>query len=87
MNKLQDKKLNVFLILAIFGLGLTFFGNLYEYVVFVPKLIGLGALNGSVAFRHFFVYANPIYYYIPLGVIGFISTFISYARMRVVPQN
>jgi hypothetical protein len=82
MRSLQDKKLNAFLILAVFGVGLTFFGNLYEYVVFIPNLIGLGGINGLIAFRHFFVFANPVYFYIPLGVIGFISTFISYARMR-----
>lgn len=81
MKSLRDKKLNAFLILAIFGLGLTFFGNLYEYVVFVPNLIGLGGIKGVIAFREFFVFSNPVFYYIPLGVIGFISTFISYARI------
>lgn len=82
MKNLKDNKLNVFLILAIFGVGLTFFGNLYEYIVFVPNLIGLGGKNGLIAFRNFFVFANPVYFYIPLGFIGFISVFISYAQMR-----
>jgi len=82
MQTLHNKRLNTFLIIALFGLSLTFFGNLYEYVVFIPNLIGLGGMKGLMAFRAFFVFSNPVYFYIPLGMIGFVSTFIAYAQIR-----
>lgn len=82
MRTARYKRVNVLLIIALFGLALTFFGNFYECAVFVPNLMGLGGTKGILAWRAFFVYSNPIYFYIPLGVIGFLSTFISYAQVR-----
>ena len=76
---MKTKLLNTFLLIALFGIALGFFGMLYEGVTLIPKM-----LNSDLArlqFWHdFYSFINPIFFYIPLVPISTIIIICFYFK-------
>jgi hypothetical protein len=68
-----------FLLFALSGLALWFFGNLYEGIVIAPNLLA-GPVDKLRHWQTFFTATNPVYFYIPIAPLAALTIFILYFK-------
>jgi hypothetical protein len=68
-----------FLLFALWGLALWFFGNLYEGVVIAPNLLA-NPVPKVRYWQAFFTVTNPVFFYIPLTPLAALTIFLLYFK-------
>ena len=69
---------NIFLF-SLFGVGMWFFGNLYECIVIGPNMLS-DSVARLTSFQDFFITTNQIYYYVPIPILAVISVVFIYFK-------
>jgi hypothetical protein len=76
---MKTKLFKYLLLFSLFGIALGFFGELYEGVVLIPKMLEASAKR-MLLWKNYYEVISPIVYYIPLTPLATITVLILYFK-------
>jgi NADH:ubiquinone oxidoreductase subunit 6 (subunit J) len=78
---MKSKLFNNLLLFSLFGIGLGFFGVLYEGVVYGPKLLDV-SMERMLFWKEFTSVISPIVYYVPWVYLATIMLVVLYFKTQ-----
>ncbi len=76
---MTSRLFNILLLFALFGIGMWFFGNLYEGIVIAPNMLNDTATRME-HWQKFFVVTNPVFFYVPVPQLATVVLLILFFK-------
>ncbi|MCW3125825.1 MAG: hypothetical protein JWO03_1483 [Bacteroidetes bacterium] len=76
---MQIKLFNNMLLFSLFGIAMSFFGNLYEGIVIGPNMLQ-DSIHRMQYWQKFFVATNPAFFYVPVTQLAAIISVVLYFK-------